>query len=251
MSLQTKRSIWLGLGIFLLLTSSQPQSPHFVNHPEQELTLNFEAFKDAGCPPDQYGFDVCSSNSPLAKLECDEIQEPSKLLAALNPSYPIAMCLIEPDRNIHSSGQTETQMLAEGEYFYIMGGISLVFVRYVIWHDGKFQLIKVKDEFRRLYAPIESGDEALSYALAMTNLSAYYGLERKPTYVYFTDTVEDTYVKKLADGYLIHLYDYIQFGCAPHITSAVDIKVSIQGKVEQISKEPMYKDPTEDGLCID
>ncbi len=142
-------------------------------------------------------------------------------------------------------------MIAEGDYFYNAGGVDPMYVRYIIWRDDQFQLIMTRDEFHALFAPMASADEALSYALAMTNLSAYYGLERKSNYEYFVDMLEDTHVEQVADGYLIRLYDYPVFGCGPHITSAVDVKITIQGEVEQTSKKPVYKNPAEDGLCVD
>lgn len=125
------------------------------------------------------------------------------------------------------------------------------YIRYVILRDGKFQLIKSEDEFREIYAPIESPEEALSYTLAVRNLSAYYGLQKNPDFVYNADTIEDTYVTPESDGYRLHLYSYEVFGCGPHWTSVVEIQVSREGIIREISRTPVFRDPDEDGMCVD
>jgi hypothetical protein len=142
-------------------------------------------------------------------------------------------------------------MDAEGEYLYSYGGLWPVFVRYVVFHDDRFQSIKSEGQFREFFAPVETPDEALSYALALKNLSAYYGLELNPEYEYSVDELEDTHVKSTPDGYLVHLFSYQMFGCGPHYTKAVDLLVTDRGTIEEVAREPVYRDPSEDDLCVD
>jgi hypothetical protein len=187
----------------------------------------------------------------LADLGCNEIKKPSNLLGALDPSYPIVLCLVIPDLNTEEPGAENTLMLAEGKYFFNIGGIVPAYVRYVIFRDNQFELIETEDEFRRVFAPIAAPDEALSYALAVRDLLAFYNLESDPKYQYFIDEIEDTYVEETAGGYLVHLFFYEVFGCGPHLTYAVDVEVTTQGNVKEISREAIYKDPSEDDLCVD
>lgn len=142
-------------------------------------------------------------------------------------------------------------MIAEGQYFYNTGGLIPRYVRYVIFRSGQFELVRTEDELRNIFAPIETSDEALSYTLAAKNLAAYYGLKANSKYRYFVDEIEDTYVKTTTDGYLVHLFHYKVFGCGPHITSIVDIRVTAQGLVEEVRKESVYKNPSEDDVCVD
>lgn len=235
----------------LFLTLAGCQSTKFVNHTRPELEVEFNAFENVGCSPNQYGFRRCSANSLIANLGCDEIREPSNLLGALDPSYPVALCLVMPYRNLEEPGTENTRMLAEGKYFFNIGGIEPAYVRYVISQDNQFELIETENKFRTIFAPITSPQEALSFALAVRNLSAYYGLKIEPRYQYFVDEIEDTHVDETADGYLVHLFFYEAFGCGPHLTYAVDVNVSTQGHVMETNKEPIYKDPSEDGLCVD
>ncbi len=223
----------------------------FKNYTPPELSIDYSIFEDAGCPLTEHGFRLCNNNSPLAVLDCDEIREPSNLLGGLEPLYPITQCLVEPYRNTERPGIANAAMMAEGKYFYNAGGIIPVYVRYVIFRDGQIHLIKTEEDFRTIFAPIESADEALSYALAVKNLRAYYGLAYDPEYVYFTDTIEDTHVEPDTSGYRVYLFDLEVFGCGPHLTSSVELLVSTDGVIEQVSNTPLFKDPALDGRCVD
>jgi hypothetical protein len=211
-------------GMLMFLTACQPK---FINHPQPNLSVDFGAFANAG------------------DLGCDEIQEPSGLLGGLNPSHPIAICIIyfNPDE-----AQPEIEA---GQFIYAGGGLFPTYIRYVIFQDGKFITIKTAGEFQNIYAPIETPDEALSYVLALKSLSAYYDLKKDSTYKYEVDTIEDTFVTSESDGYRLHLYSYQLFGCGPHWTYVVDVHVTFEGDIEEISRTPVFRDPNEDGLCVD
>jgi hypothetical protein len=238
---------WLFLSLFSLLVACQSK-PKFINHPQPNLPVSLDAFR-VGCPQDEYGSPPCISAHSLAALGCDEIQVPSSLVSGLYPSYPIAICQIKlaPDQ-----AKAETQAEIEnGFYFYYTGGLFGSYIRYVIVQDGAFRLIKSEDEFRDIYAPIESPEEALSYVLAVTNLSAYYGLAYNSAYKYEVGTIEDTHVTLEPDGYQLHLYYDGVFGCGPHWTSEVEMQVTQEGLVREMSRKPIFRDPHQDELCVD
>lgn len=141
--------------------------------------------------------------------------------------------------------------IEQGLYFYYTGGLFGRYVRYIIVQDGAFRLIKSGDEFREIYAPIETPEEALSYVLALEDLSAYYGLAYTPGYKYEVDTIEDSYVLPEGDGYRLHLYAYQLAGCGPHWTSEVEVQVTRDGAVQEMSRKPSFRDPNQDEVCID
>lgn len=229
--MKTNSKIWLVIGLLLFLTACN-REPKIINHTLPNLVVSFDAFNDP---------------STVAALGCTEIQPPSNLLGGLEPSYPIAICTVHP-------GEGSEELIAEiesGQYFYYTGGLFGQYVRYVIQQDGEFVLLKTEAEFREMFAPVESPEEALSYALAVRNLSAYYGLEYIPGYEYEVDAIEDTYVTPEADGYLIHLFYDQVFGCGPHWTSTVDVHVSTDGNVEEVGGEAIFRDPNLDELCVD
>ncbi len=185
----------------------------------------------------------------LANFGCDEIQAPSSLIGGLEPAYPIAICAIQS-----MPGEETEELAAEidsGQFFYYTGGLFGSYVRYIIYQNGEFVLLKTEEDLRKLFAPIESPDESLSYVLAAKNLSAYYGLHYDPTYEYEVDTIEDTYVTPDADGYLVHLFHDQAFGCGPHWISEVDVHVSVEGNIEERSSRQIFRDPDLDELCVD
>ena len=108
----------------------------------------------------------------------------------------------------------------------------------VLLRDGEFQLTGLIPELQAVFAPVESANEALSYALAATGLYARYGIEtHECTSVdcYLADTIEDTHVDETEGGYVVHLFsDYEPpCGCGTHITCAVRVSVTREGQISQ------------------
>ena len=133
---------------------------------------------------------------------------------------------------------------------YKTGCLMPQLVRYLVFQDGKFKLTASLEAFRALYAPIESADEALSYALAVTGLSAQYNL-KAGAMRYKVSVLEDTHVEQSGEGFNVHLFYYQLCGCGPHGTSAVEVTVSRSGEVQQGERRLIFEDPSQDGLCVD
>lgn len=170
-------------------------------------------------------------------------------MAGLQPSYPIAVCQVHPAPD--QSNPERQAEIEKGLYFYYTGGLFGSYVRYLLVQDGAFRLFKSEDEFREIYAPIETTEEALSYVLAVENLSAYYGLQYYAGYRYEVDTIEDTYVTSEDGGYRLHLFYYALTCCGPHWTSEVEMQLTREGLVREISHKPIFRDPNQDELCVD
>ncbi|MCC6299788.1 MAG: hypothetical protein IT314_10850 [Anaerolineales bacterium] len=231
--MKTKKLFWLFATVSLFLSACNSK-PKFINHPAPNLNVSFDVF---------------SGEVPRAALGCDEMQPTSNLLGGLEPSYPIAICVIYNDPTGHSAELTAE--IETGQFFYYTGGLVGDYVRYVIHRNGEFVLLKTEEDFREVFAPIASPEEALSYVLAVRNLSAYYGLEYLPGYEYEVGTIEDTYVSQEAGSYRVRLFYDQVFGCGPHWTSAVDVRVFVEGAVEEISREAIFRDPNLDEVCVD
>ena len=256
------RLVWLCilLGSGLLLAACQQcittpskslLTPRVINHPQPLLALsNPNAFSDAGCPPQENGHQICEKDSPLKALGCDSVKEPSNLLGGLDPHFPIMLCLIEP--SLHEQpDQINAQVFAPGQFIYRSYDLVPTYYRYVIRRDNQFQLIKTRTEFEAVYTPVESEDEALSYALAITGFSARYGLTIQSDYHYLTNELEDTYVEKTEQGYEVYLYDELECGgCRPHTTSSDSVIVTTNGKVVLRGKMPIFEDPQGNEGCI-
>ena len=119
-----KRPFWVSAIAFLLLPMiSCTASPRFVNNPRPEVSVDFSAFANAGCPPDGNGLMLCGSDSPLAAFSCDRIEEPDGLLGGLTPAYPIAYCLYDSYPHTGEDYERTLQVESDG-YIYQTGGIA-------------------------------------------------------------------------------------------------------------------------------
>ena len=223
--------------------------PEFINHPRPDLSVDYSAFNDVGCQSDEQGILICDDDSPLASFGCDRIASPLGLIGGLDPAYSIAVCIFES--YLHWEEIDLIFDLEEDGFVYSYGGLNPTYIRYVIYINGEYKLIKTMDELQNAFAPIESRIEALSYALASNDYSAYFGLAYDRNLRYLVDIVEDTHVEKVENGYLVHLYYYRFFGCGPHTTSALEVLVTHNGEVEEMKVEGVFEDPEEDNLCID
>ena len=206
----------------------------FINHPSPELPADLEVFDEAaGCPLNEYGTRLCGGDSPLMKFGCAWISEPPEFTGGLDPAYPLATCHVR-DNQMNAETSVEIE---NGLYLYETVGILHAYIRLVIYKDGEFAVIRTAEEFREMYAPITTPEEALSYVLALTQYSAYYGLKYEDNYEYLVERIEDAHVNRTWNGYRLHLFDYELFGCGEHWTSAVVVDVSRQGVIEEIERE--------------
>jgi hypothetical protein len=247
-----KSYFWLCIVPLLVLAGCQ--SPQFVNHPRPEFNVDFTAFEDVGCPPKgEYGEHNnrrCEADSPLLALGCDAIRK-NNVLGELEPAYPIAECILSPVYAEEPLAEID-RILEEGQFLFSRGASMPHFIRYVIFRDDQFEIVATRDEFKSTFTPITTPEEALSYALVLEQrLSVRYNLEYEPKYKYFVDEIEDTYVKEIAGGYLVHLFSYNELGCGPHHTVAVDIEVTTQGEITEVNREAVFKDPAKDDLCFE
>jgi len=96
-------------------------------------------------------------------------------------------------------------------------------------------------DLQPVFAPVESADEALSYALAVAddNYYAAFGLKIHndgsakvpyPTPQYLVARIEDTHVEETTEGYLVHLFRSPACLCG-YETYAVGVLVTREGQV--------------------
>jgi hypothetical protein len=178
---------------FLILTVHGHPMPRFINHPAPELRVDFSPFADVGCPPDEYGSMLCTEDSPLAAYNCDRIAAPDDLLGGLVPSHPLALCYFETSQHFSKDIETISKVETEG-FIYRFGGLAPTYVRYILFVEEDFKVLMTAEDVKAAYAPIESPDEALSYALALNDLFASYGLKPESGMRYLASEIEDTHV---------------------------------------------------------
>ena len=238
-----KKTIKLILAAWILLPLACARVPKVKREPKPALTVDFQPFTTAaaGCRLDRYQY-LCDAGGDIGKLGCEVLYRVDEL-GGVSPRLPIAQC------------DSSWQPVGQGAYVRSGGGMIQVYTRYVFVRDGKFQLARNAEELKQLFAPIESADEALSYALAATGLHTFHGFQPPTNYRYETRTLRETFVEKRGGDFVVHnlLATPGFFGCrpGPRMVSMTAFSVSAAGEIRKISDEPAYSDPSQDNACYD
>jgi hypothetical protein len=217
--------------------------PKFANFSDSGIKMNLSAFQSAGCKADAQGFLRCPPTTPpFDVLGCAEIAAGPDALAGLKPQNGLMVCLMDTDSDAD---------LAQDQYILQEGCLAPAYVRYVVSNGGKFSLLKNKAALKAAFAPIDSPEEALAYAVAATGFKAYFGL-KDTNLRYLSAQIQDTHVTAEPNNYYgVLLYRYDLCGCGPHTTSSVLVHVSSAGEVITDDAHPAWEDPAQDGLCVD
>jgi hypothetical protein len=207
--------------------------PQVINHPKPDLAGDIQPFVDAGCSGENLYVMECATDSPLRELGCDFLRA-TMLSGGLDPAYPVAICVRR-----ESSGEPP-----DPSFFKMTGCLMPLYQAVVIAVDGEFRLVSDPDDYPAYFEPIESEDEALSYAQLVTGLDAVFGREavQESSYIYRVDQLEDTHVVKTDDGYVVNLFSGAEplCGCGTHTFYQRDVLVRPDGQVEIIQSTPLY-----------
>lgn len=209
-----------------ILTSCSmlPRKTSVVEYPALNWSINTQKFRESGC----FG-KLQASCTELIALGCDEIGAARFHLGGLQPPYAVMEC-------IHNNGEPSNR-----EYFKQPPGMDTRFRSFVILRDGKYSLLIKKSEFKQIFAPIEASDEALSYAMAMTSLSARYDIDPKANVDYLVDVIEETHVEETKGGFLVTLFDWDhKMGCDNHSFYVVKVLVTRDGDVREVERQVIY-----------
>lgn len=203
-------------------------TPRIIEHPQPALAVDADIFRPVWETKGCYSSD---------------------LYGGLEPKYPSAYCYID--------------WVSGNQCLYESGGFIHICEQVVVYLDGTFQLIGTREELRDLFAPIESADEALSYALLATGYSAKYEPEDYRLavpgdcdpgprgYHYYVDTLEDTHVVEVESGYQVHLFASETFGCGPHTVWSVIVQVNHDGAITIHQQQKLFEEGRGPMCCVD
>jgi hypothetical protein len=251
---RNEKKLWLLAGsMFLLACGCNPLAlwarinpfarVSVVEHPQNQPAVDKSIFETADCSETSYGRRQCEPKSPIGQLGCNSILEPLDILGGLDPALPLMRC--------QAAFTPGDERLALDDFLYNSGCLMPEYIRYIVWQDGNYVLLKNLTDVQSIYAPIQSPEEALSYAAAVTGFYADFNLKYDRQLRYHVKTIEETFVEEIQDGYRVHLFHDKFCGCGPHPTSAVAVDVHKDGSIKIGELTPFYEDPKMDGLCID
>lgn len=246
-----KRTFLFCCVVLLTLTACQLPSLQFVKdliqrirpeednpaQPTPDLKIDNAYFAELGCFEDP----ACLPDD-LQRLDppISSINEPSDILGGLNPVLPLAV-----GSTVLSRDEVEIPAV------YVKRCMRYQFIRYLVANNGEIELVDSIEKLAKIYAPIESSEEALSYAVAATGYTALFDLGRKSKLVFYDPLVETTSVSLAEGNYHVGLFDNYMCGCGPHITRSVEVTVHLDGTIETAEPQDAFSDPEYDGLCID
>jgi hypothetical protein len=211
---------------------------YFVKYEKPSEVVDGRILIDTICDDDSESPIHCWPwRNPFLDLNCREIFPADPLLDGSSPSYPIAR-----------SDRTFPGFLG-ADYLYRRGCLYFGAVSYIVQKGTHYIMIATDYQLRDTFAPIESKEKALAFALARTGYKAYFGQSYSQDYEYFVPTIEDTHIATDDEGYQMNLYDRSNCGCAQHVTVQVIIDVSRDGHVTEITREGVYRD--RDWICYD
>ena len=201
------------------------KSVKVVEYPVLDWSINGQRLNELGC-----GEKIQAYCPELIALGCDDIVSPRFYLGGFQPPYAVMEC-------IHENG-----IPSKGEYFKQPTGLDPRYRSYVIFQEGGFKLIIKKSEFKDIFSPIESEEEAISYAMAMTSLQARFDLNPDDEIEYLVDVIEETHAEETPEGYLVYLFDWShEMGCDIHPFFAVKVLVTREGGVQEVERQEIYR----------
>ncbi len=207
-----------------------------INHEKPNLQTDFSPFQNIGCdkPDKRESRYRCEEGSPLFNAGCNTISK-LPLLGGLSPNYPIALCTLEIDREF------AFVELPPNECLDADGFMTTFCNRYIIYKDNNFQLVKSMDEFRKLFAPVDTPNEALAFVLAKDGrFTAQYDQKKQDDLIYLVSRLEDSYVETVTGGYIVHVFFTPLFGCDMFTTDSAKVKITHDGQIEKIDYFPIY-----------
>lgn len=195
-----------------------------IDHPPVDWAISGKRLAESGCSG------VLKEDcAELIALGCDEIAAPHFYSGGLNPPYPIGECIHQGDEP------------PDPAYFRRPPGLDSRFRSFVVFLKDEYRLIIKQSEFREIFVPVESAEEALSYAMGMTSFWAEYSIDPNANVKYLVDVIEETYVEETPAGYVVHLFDSDRrMGCVTDTIYAVDVLVTPEGEIEVINREAVF-----------
>jgi hypothetical protein len=198
------------------------------------IPLIFACMIVSGSNASSTGIDA---NAFEERFGCMRISNASSALESLSPPLPLVECLF-----LSKDDNSQDGIVREG-------CMMPLFRRYIAKQGEEFKLISSKEEFRSIFAPVETKEEALAFAVALSGSSPSYDTSVPEDYFPVASSIIPTYAKETEGGYQVHLFEKEICGCGTHPYYAIDYLVTKNGNVTELSREMVYDSTMQ--ICID
>lgn len=176
-----------------------------------------------------FGDDCSASGCGLAdSFDCWKVTNVSGTMSGLSPKLPIFECIFKGNEN-----NTRPSIIRTGSY--------LPFYRnYIVKQGSDFKQISTEKEFVSLFAPVETPDEAIAFAIALTRSFPLYDTRPPDGYYPVSSSLQQTHAEEIDGMFKVHLFDQERCGCGSQPYYAVDYLVTRDGKVTELSRKKVY-----------
>jgi hypothetical protein len=218
--------------VFILINSCKDSSIYEIDNAKFKLLKTPVTFIDSKIERLSADKDLI-----MTEFDLDELRETPDYYAGLIPKYPMITG--------YFINKFDKSFITQD------GGIIYACRCLVINKNGKFILIDSQEKIKEYFAPIQSKEEAISYLSLSTHSYPIYDFKFVKENFEFKKTIlNKTYVDSLTDGYKVHLFEKLVFGCEhPYFEVVYELKQD--GTFIEKSRKEIFRDPKENGLCID
>lgn len=106
----------------------------------------------------------------------------------------------------------------------------------VIKKNGRYIIIKSDNDLKKLFAPIENEEEAISYVSIITGTYPMYDFEQKKDLKYLVSHFNKTNASRQKEGFETVTFDYDIFCCPPHKYNLTRCFVDFDGNVKVLER---------------
>ncbi|MBD3388656.1 MAG: hypothetical protein GF416_06270 [Candidatus Altiarchaeales archaeon] len=223
-------------------TTSTPETvqttPTAHEMPLEYLTVDISAFEGYGCV-DRGSYVDCFAVGFEDDFDVSEFTRASDYLGGLSPGYQML------EAHVQNPG------IGRDEALHWMGCRMPTAVKYLVKLEDRLELVDDREEFRSLFAPVGSRGEALGFAIAHSGGEPMFEVGLPEGYVKVMEEIPPTNVEEAGGLYKVRLYKKQVCGCGPHPYFMVEYLVRRNGEVSEFNRKEAYRNPEEDGLCVD
>lgn len=173
--------------------------------------------------------DCSASGCEIAdNFDCWQVSNVSETMDGLSPKLPIFECIFKGKIN-----NTRPSIIRTGSYLPF-------YKSYIVKQGSDFRQISTKKEFGSLFAPVETPDEAIAFAVALTHSFPIYDTNPPESYYPVSSSIQSTNAEEIDGVFKVHLFDQVRCNCGTHPYYAVDYLVTRDGIVTELSRKKAY-----------
>ncbi len=222
--------------------TATPQDIDHVQHPEWQ-----PHDVDVTAVASQLGCDPAQADALVVEDACPD----SEIAQGCYVLYTAALQWGDDETTLVQCRYVEVKESETDAYLYNIGIDHFLPIHLIVIRPDGMTRVKNLIELQVLLAPIETSEQALTYAQAYTGLTTVQ-FEGKPHLLldypvtYYADTLEDSYVETTDAGFNVLLYD-LSDDCTPWTTTAVRLQITPDGQVTTLETFDVYN--FDDNTC--